>query len=82
MLGLGAVLTVNSANSQPYPSKPIRILTSAPGNSDDLAARLISQGISGGLGQQAVVDNRGVVAVEIAAKAPPDGYTQIGRAHV
>ena len=61
--------------AQPYPSKPVRILTSTPGNSDDLAARLIAQGITGGLGQQTVVDNRGVVAVEIAAKSPPDGYT-------
>ena len=63
------------AAAQAFPSKPIRILTSAPGNSDDLAARLIAQGITGGLGQQAIVDNRGVVAVEIAAKSPPDGYT-------
>jgi len=74
-----AAATVLSATgiafAQPYPSKPVRILTSTPGNSDDLAARLIAQGITGGLGQQAVVDNRGVVAVEVTAKSPPDGYT-------
>ena len=58
--------SVAPAMAQPYPAKPVRILTSAPGNSDDLAARLIAQGITGGLGQQTVVDNRGVVAVEIA----------------
>ena len=75
MIGATSLFAAFAANAQPYPSKPIRILTSAPGNSDDLAARLISQGISSGLGQQAVVDNRGVVAVEIAAKSPPDGYT-------
>jgi len=63
------------AQAQPYPSKPVRILTSAPGSSDDLAARLVAQGITNGLGQQAIVDDRGVVAVEIAAKSPPDGYT-------
>ena len=74
-LGATALLTGLAATAQPYPSKPVRILTSAPGNSDDLAARLIAQGITGGLGQQAVVDNRGVVAVDIAAKSPPDGYT-------
>ncbi len=70
-----ATLIAAHAIAQPFPSKPIRILTSAPGNSDDLAARLVAQGITGGLGQQAIVDNRGVVAVEIAAKSPPDGYT-------
>ncbi len=70
-----ATLVAANAMAQPFPSKPIRILTSAPGNSDDLAARLVAQGITGGLGQQAIVDNRGVVAVEIAARSPPDGYT-------
>ncbi len=74
-IGATALLTAFTANAQPYPSKPIRILTSAPGNSDDLAARLIAVGVTSGLGQQAIVDNRGVVAVEIAAKSPPDGYT-------
>ncbi len=72
---IAAALLATQAAAQSYPSKPIRILTSAPGNSDDLAARLIAQGITGGLGQQAVVDNRGVVAVEVTAKSPPDGYT-------
>src|SRR5260221_10148900 len=63
------------ACAQTYPSKPIRIITSAPGNGDDLAARLIAQGVAGALGQQVVVDNRGFVAVEMVAKAAPDGYT-------
>jgi len=70
-----ALLLAAQAQAQPYPSKPVRILTSAPGSSDDLAARLVAQGITNGLGQQAIVDDRGVVAVEIAAKSPPDGYT-------
>ena len=63
------------AGGQTYPNKPIRIVTSVPGNGDDLAARLIAQGVAGALGQQVVVDNRGLIAVEIVAKAPPDGYT-------
>ena len=70
-----ALVGTGHAAAQTFPAKPVRIVTSAPGNSDDLAARLIAQGITSGLGQQAIVDNRGVVAVEIAAKAPPDGYT-------
>ena len=69
------VFGTSPACAQTYPNKPIRIVTSAPGNGDDLAARLIAQGVAGALGQQVVVDNRGFVAVEIVAKAAPDGYT-------
>ena len=72
----GALLFgASPACAQSYPNKPIRIITSAPGNGDDLAARLIAQGVAGALGQQVVVDNRGFVAVEMVAKAAPDGYT-------
>ena len=61
---------------QAYPSKPIRLYTGSPGGSNDSAARLIAQGISGPLGQPVVVDNRGqVISVEVAAKSPPDGYS-------
>ena len=75
------VLTVTGTGvvcSQPYPNKPIRMVTSAAGGSADFAARLIAQGLTGELGQQVVVDNRGgsvSTSVGIVAKAPPDGYT-------
>ena len=62
--------------AQDYPNKPLRILTSEPGGSSDLALRLIAQGISPLLGQQAIVDNRaGFICVETVARAQPDGYT-------
>src|SRR5258708_1404881 len=57
-----------------YPSKPVRILTSAVGGANDTLARIVAQGISGALGQPVIVDNRGIVAIELVAKAPPDGY--------
>ncbi len=63
---------------QRYPNKPIRLVTSAAGGSADFAARLIAQSLSGDLGQQVVVDNRGgsvSTSVSIVGKAPPDGYT-------
>jgi tripartite-type tricarboxylate transporter receptor subunit TctC len=61
---------------QPYPNKPIRIVTSVPGGSDDFASRLVAQGITGPLGQPVVIDNRGgTLRFEIVAKAVPDGYT-------
>ena len=60
---------------QPYPNKPIRIVTAAAGGATDFVARQIAQGISGPLGQQIVIDNRpAVIQGEIVSKAPPDGY--------
>ncbi len=56
-------------------SKPIRILTSESGSGSDIVARLIGERLPTTLGARGIVDNRGIVAVEIAAKAPPDGYT-------
>jgi tripartite-type tricarboxylate transporter receptor subunit TctC len=68
------------ALAQPYPSKPIRIVIgfSAGSNSDSLA-RPMARRLSEAIGQQIVIDNRpgasGNIAMEIVAKAPPDGYT-------
>ena len=63
-----------------YPSRPIRLIAPAPpGTGLDLDARAIAQRMSELLGQPLVVENRpaagGVVAMESAAKALPDGYT-------
>lgn len=58
-----------------YPSKPVRIITSEPGSSLDLAARLVAQGLTQSLGQQVIVENRHVLTVESVVKATPDGYT-------
>lgn len=75
---LGAVAT--NAYAQTYPSKPIRIIvTQPPGGGNDTIARMVAERISKPLKQQVVVDNRGgaggVVAADLAAKSPPDGYT-------
>jgi tripartite-type tricarboxylate transporter receptor subunit TctC len=63
-----------------YPSKPIRIIiTVVPGGGADITARTIGQKLTEAWGQQAIVDNRpggnGVVGMDIAAHATPDGYT-------
>ena len=74
MIALG----VSMAAGQDYPNKPVRIITSAAGGGADLMARLIAQALTGSLGQQVVVENRGGVAsiaAQAVAKAPPDGYT-------
>ena len=79
VLALGALVAVaHPAAGQPaYPVKPVRMVTTEAGGGTDFATRLIAQGITQGIGQQVVVDNRpsGVIPGETVAKAPPDGYT-------
>src|ERR1043166_8412930 len=69
------VIAAGAACGEEYPSKPIRMLTAEPGGGSDFVARLIAQGLSGIIGQRVVVDNRGIIAAEISARAQPDGYT-------
>jgi tripartite-type tricarboxylate transporter receptor subunit TctC len=63
-----------------YPNRPIRMIVPfAPGGASDFVARIISPKLSELLGQQIIVDNRpgasGNIGMELAAKAPADGYT-------
>lgn len=70
------LLGASAACAQEYPSKVIRIVTAAPGSNNDWASRLIAQELTRSLGQRVIVENRGgYLAVEHAAKSPPDGYT-------
>ena len=67
-------------NAQSYPDRPIRAIVTVPaGGTADVLARIVTPTMSTLLRQQIVVDNRGgaggLVAVELAAKATPDGYT-------
>jgi tripartite-type tricarboxylate transporter receptor subunit TctC len=63
--------------AQDYPSKPVRIVTTAIGGGNDFVARLIAQSISGPLGQPVIVDNRatGVIPGDVVARSAPDGHT-------
>ncbi|MPZ37576.1 MAG: tripartite tricarboxylate transporter substrate binding protein [Rhizobiales bacterium] len=71
------------AVAQDYPKKTtIRVIVpQAVGSATDTVARILAQRISANLGQQMIVDNRpgagGLLGGELAAKAPPDGYTLI-----
>ena len=68
-------VTSGAAAAQEFPSKPIRVIAAASGGNADVLARFLQVGLSAGLGQQVVIDNRGAIAPAVVAKAPPDGYT-------
>jgi tripartite-type tricarboxylate transporter receptor subunit TctC len=84
-VALGALVSATwwaptPAAAQAYPAKAVRIIVPfAPGGATDIVARLVAQKLTGTWGQQVVADNRagasGNIGAELAAKAPPDGYT-------
>ena len=75
-----ACLPAVPAPAQDYPARTVRVvLPFPPGGGSDTIARLVTQKLSGALGQPVVIDNRagasGNIAGEIVAKSAPDGYT-------
>ncbi len=76
-----AVLALSSvAQTQPYPSRPVRVILGFPaGGPTDAAGRIIAQALSQSLGQTVIMDNRpgadGAIGPELVAKATPDGHT-------
>ena len=77
---LAAMLATPAAAD--YPDRTIRLLVPyPPGGPNDTIARLISSKIAASLGTQVVVENRagaaGNLAMEMTARAAPDGYTAV-----
>ena len=69
-----------AAAQAPYPSRPITmIVPQAPGGTNDIVGRVVSQKLAEVLQGNVVVDNRpgagGNIGTQLAAKAPKDGYT-------
>ena len=81
-LALAAGVAAGSAAAQTarFPDKPIKMLVGfSAGGGTDVVARILALKMSESLGQTVVVENRagasGLIAAEITAKAPADGYT-------
>jgi tripartite-type tricarboxylate transporter receptor subunit TctC len=77
-----SVMAAATAAAQDYPAQPIRLIVPGPaGVGVDLDARPIAQKTAEFLRQPIVIENRpaagGIVAMEMTAKAAPDGYTLI-----
>ena len=77
---VAGLLGAQLASAQGYPAKSIRIIVSYPaGGANDIVARSVGQKMTELLGASIVVDNRsgagGTIGADVAAKAPPDGYT-------
>jgi tripartite-type tricarboxylate transporter receptor subunit TctC len=65
-----------------YPARPVRVVVAfTAGGTTDILARAVCQRLAERFGQPFVIDNKpgggGNIGTELAAKAPPDGYTLI-----
>jgi tripartite-type tricarboxylate transporter receptor subunit TctC len=83
LLVAAAAMLVNPSGAvaqETFPNKPIRmVLPFPPGGVTDLLARALAEKLGPRLGQPVIVDNKAgagtVLASEIVARAPADGYT-------
>jgi tripartite-type tricarboxylate transporter receptor subunit TctC len=79
-LASGLVSHRASAQAASWPSRPVRlIIPYAPGGASDIIGRPWADALSQAFGQSFVIENRGgaagMIGVEAASKAAPDGYT-------
>ncbi|HEV7802611.1 MAG TPA: tripartite tricarboxylate transporter substrate binding protein [Burkholderiales bacterium] len=74
------LIAADAQKSSSFPQRPVRLLVPyAPGGATDIIARQLATKLNEAWGVGVVVDNRagasGNIALEVAAKAAPDGYT-------
>ena len=66
-------------SSEPWPSKPLRIITGGPGSVTDIRARWLAIRLAPALGHPVVVENMpaagGTIAAAETIRSAPDGYT-------
>ena len=80
LLALAGMGLVDPAQSQDYPSRPIRLVIGyAAGGGADTIARFFADKLSALAGKQVLVENKpgatGAIAHVYVAKSKPDGYT-------
>lgn len=74
------VIGAGGAAGQPYPSRPIKIISPfSPGSPPDAVGRLVAQKVAERLGQSIAIENRPgggtTIATRAVATVEPDGYT-------
>jgi tripartite-type tricarboxylate transporter receptor subunit TctC len=75
-----ATVCVGAVSAQTYPTRPVRIIVpAAPGGTVDLVARSLAQGLTSGLGQTVLIENKPGASTNLGndyvAKANADGHT-------
>jgi tripartite-type tricarboxylate transporter receptor subunit TctC len=78
----GAASLVPGLARAAYPERPVRLIVPfVPGGAVDTVGRLLGNAMTAHLGQPVVIENRGgaggVIGMEAAAHAAPDGYTMM-----
>ena len=79
LLGAAALLNLQGAHAQAWPSKPVKWILSQPaGSGPDVISRYVAEHLARVLGQPIVIENRpggqNVIGAQAAAKSAPDGY--------
>ncbi len=82
LLATAGAFTAFPVLAEQFPSKPLRWISPySAGGGSDLTTRAVAQKLSESVGLTVVVDNRtgasGKIAVELASRAPADGYTLV-----
>ena len=82
LLALAAASGAALGDDADYPSRAVRLVVpNAPGSSIDTMSRIVAARLGDALGQSVFVENRdgagGLIGIEAAKSAKPDGYTII-----
>jgi tripartite-type tricarboxylate transporter receptor subunit TctC len=80
LMVVGALFGMQAAVAKDWPTQPVRIvLPYPPGGASDVTARLLGTKMGQAWGSSVLIENRpganGIVANELVAKSPADGYT-------
>lgn len=82
LLAAPAAVAALPARAQVWPARPVRIIVPYPaGQTADILGRVMAEQLTAALGQNVIVENKpgagGTIGVDVAAKAPADGYTLV-----